>query len=252
MQLLPIDDAPPRVEYEPSYRAAPSRHIHEGYIHTPPYVDAGASRIAPPPPPPRRVSDQETVLPSVERETVDLVSPPRAVQNQRPMPDRNSMSREYNDMHSSKRKAYPLVSQPTDRSNEAFAKRRKASAHEQHVHQGLDLSQSATYPPVREYLPLETRSRHRAHPSQEIVDLTSSPQRPPFGRAGDLLTAPQGYPVPGPHSYAYAPEMPRRSPVRIDHHEQPVGARPTAYRSEQDRMYQRRAPPAHEYVPLRR
>jgi hypothetical protein len=102
---------------------------------------------------------------------------------------------------------------------------------------------------------METRIRHRAQPSQEIIDLTSSPRRPPPGRASDHYITAQGYPAGGSGNHAYMPEVHRRSPpreVRKDYHEYPAGARPYAYIPESDRVYQRRPPPAHEYVPLGR
>lgn len=205
----------------------------------------------PPPPPPRRVPDHETVLPSVEHETVDLVSPPRTINERHPVSDRNDMQREYNDMQS-KRTAHPSFSQPINRHQEDLAQRRKQSLNEQHARPGYEPNKTAAYSHAREHIPMGTRSRHKAHPSQETIDLTSSPRRPPFGNASTLSTASRGYPAAGSSNYAYAPEVPHRSSVRIDYHGHPVEARSNTYVSEQDRMYQRRAPPAHEYVPLER
>lgn len=191
-------------------------------------------------------------MPSVERETVDLVSPPRAANEQRPISDRNDMLREYNNTQSFKRNAYPPVPQSMGRNHEVIGKRRNPPLHEQHVRPGVDPNHTAMYSHTREYLPMETRSRHKAYPSQETIDLTSSPRRPPFGNDGTMPMASQVYPGAGANNHAYAPEVPRHSPVKIDYYGHPVGARPDAYVSEQDRMYQRRAPPAHQYVPLRR
>ncbi|KAJ4990313.1 hypothetical protein SVAN01_04195 [Stagonosporopsis vannaccii] len=246
-ELLPIDDGPPRVEYEPTYRTA-SRHVQDGSIQSSARVDALPNR---PPPPTTRISEQETILPSVERETVDLVSPPRCAKERRPVSDRNDMQREYSDTQLSKRKAQ-AVQQPINRHHEVLAPRRQSSLYEQHARPGFEPNQTAMYSHVREYRPTETRSRHKAHLSQETIDLTSSSRRPPFCNAGTLSTASQGYPAPAASSYAYAPEKPRRSPMRIDYHGHPAGSRPDAYVSDQDMLYQRRAPPAHEYVPLRR
>lgn len=155
------------------------------------------------------------------------------------------MPREYDNVQSFKRRAYPLAPQAMDGPYEQSAKRRKPSLHEQETHSRQIPKQTAMHPHTQEYLPMEPRSRHRAYPSQETIDLTSSPRRPPFGNAGDLYTAPQGYP-------AYVPEVQYRTPVSNDYHDQPVGARPHAYMPEHDRMYERRPPPAHEYIPLRR
>ena len=183
---------------------------------------------------------------------MDLVSPPRAANDQRLVPDRNDMLREYNDIQSTKRKEYPPVPQPTNGSYEQPDKRRKPSLYEQEVHPGTGSRPIVEHPHMREYQPTATRSRHRAHPSQEIVDLTSSPRQPPFGRAGDLYATRQSYSAAGPSNYVYASGALRRSPVRNDHHEYPVGGQLHAYIPESDRMYQRRPAPAHEYIPLRR
>jgi hypothetical protein len=183
---------------------------------------------------------------------VNLVSPPRTANDQRPVPDRNDMLREYNDIQSTKRKVYPPVPQSANGSYEQPDKRRKLSLYEQEAHPRSGPRPVVEHPHMREYQPTATRSRHRAHPSQEIVDLTSSPRQPPFGRVDDFYTTRQSYPAAGPSNYAFAPEAPRRSPVRNDHHEYPVGGQPRAYIPESDRMYQRRPAPAHEYIPLRR
>lgn len=180
------------------------------------------------------------------------MSPPRAINGQRLVSDRNDIEREYNDTQLSKRKAYRPIPQPMEGRNEAAAKRRKPSLHKQHVTQGIDSNQSLTYPNAGEYLPMETRSRHKAHLSQETIDLTSSPRRPPFGHAGNLSGAPQGFPAARGVSHTYAPQVPRLSPVRNTYSEQAASAQPNPYMSVQDRMYQRHAPPSHEYASLRR
>lgn len=191
-------------------------------------------------------------MPSVERETVDLVSPPQTANDQRLISDRNDMPREYDYLQSFKRKAHPPVPQPMDRPYEQSDKRRKSSLHEQEMYSRPGPNQAGMRLHMQEYLPMETRSRHRANPSQEIIDLTSSPRRPPHDMDGDRYATVQGYPVASARNHAHVPGVHRRSPVRIDYHGQPFGARPYAYMPENDRMYQRRPPPAHEYIPLRR
>ena len=238
-----MEDSPPRVQYEQPYRSAVPHRIQEGYGPPSPRVDAQSSRL--PPPPSRRISDHETVLPSVERETVNLVSPPRTAGIQRLDPDQHDMAREYDNVQSFKRRAYPPAPQSMDDSYGQSAKRRKPSLHEQEVYSSQPMNQRAMHPHTQEYLPMESRPRHRAHPSQETIDLTTSPRRPPVGNASDLFTAPNGYP-------AYVPERHYPTAVRNDYHERSAGARSHAYISEHDRMYERRPPPAHEYIPLRR
>lgn len=92
---------------------------------------------------------------------------------------------------------------------------------------------------------MEPRTRHRAHPLQGTIDLTTSPRRPPIGAAGNMYTASQGY-------SAYPAERQYHTAVRNDHHDRPAGASSHAYIPEHNGMYERRPPPAHEYVPLRR
>lgn len=237
-----MEDPPPRVQYEQSYRSAVPRRVQGGYAPPSPRVDAHSSRL---PPPSRRLSDQETVLPSVELETVDLISPPQTASNQHPEPDDYDTPRKYDNVQSFKRRAYPPAPHPLDDPYGQSAKRSQPSLHEQEVYSNQITKTRAMHPHTQEYLPMEPRSRHRAHPSQETIDLTTSPRRPPIGAAGDLYTAPQGYP-------AYMPERQYHTAVRNDYHEQPVGSRSHAYIPEHDRMYERRPPPAHEYIPVRR
>lgn len=237
-----MEDPPPRVQYEQPYRSAVPRRVQGGHAPPSPCVDARSSRLAPPS---RRLSDQETVLPSVEPETVDLVSPPRKASNQHTELDDCETPREYDNVQSFKRRSYPPAPHPKDDPYGQPAKRRKPFLHEQQVYSSQITKSRAVHPHTQGYLPMEPRSRHRAHPSQETIDLTTSPRRPPTGAAGDLYTASQGYP-------AYVPERQYHTAVRSDYPEQPVGSRSHAYIPEHDRMYERRPPPAHEYVPVRR
>ncbi len=226
--------------------------MQEGYVHQSSCVSTLSSR--PPPPLSRRTSEHETVLPSVERETVDLISPPRIANDQRPITDRNDVAREYNVKQPPKRKAYPPMPPLMDRQNEQVAKRRKPSPYGQDFRSGPESKFNAvpTYAHTRAYLPVESRARHSQHPPQDIIDLTSSSRQPPLDKPGELINGSHGYPAVGASSYAFAPDARRRSPVRIVNHEQNGGARANPYIPEHDRMYQRHAPPAHEYVPLRR
>lgn len=181
----------------------------------------------------------------MEREPVDGTSPPQTLNYQRPDSDRHDLPRVYDNEQCFKRGAYPPPPHAMDRSYEQSAHRRKYSLHEQDAYSRQPLKQAVMHPHTQEYLPMEPRSRHRAHPSQEVIDLTCSPRRPPFGNACDLYTAPQGYPV-------YVPDSQHRTAVRHAYHDQTAGARPHAYMPEHDRTYERRAPPAPEYIPMRR
>lgn len=222
--------------------------MQEDYVRSSPRVnafDAQYSRL--PLPPSRRASEQDTVLPSVEPETVDLVSPPR------PLPDRNEALREYIDHQPFKRKAFPQAPYSREGLHEQPVKRNRPSMNGHEIYEGPDLTQPPGYPHVRDHQTLEISRRHRAHPSRDIIDLTSSPRRPPPGRAGDNHVIARSHPSAGPNNRAYVPEARRLSPqVRNDYHKYPVGARPHAYIPESDRMYQRCPPPVHDYVPLRR
>jgi hypothetical protein len=238
-----VEDSPPRVQYEQLYRSAVPRRIQADYGPPSPRVDAHSSRL--PPPPSRHVSDHETILPSVERETVDLISPPRTASNQRANPDQHNMPREYDNVQSFKRRAYPPAPQSMDHPYGQSAKRTKPSLDEQEVHSSQPMNQRNMHRHTQEYLPMEPRTRHRAHPLQGTIDLTTSPRRPPIGAAGNMYTASQGY-------SAYPAERQYHTAVRNDHHDRPAGASSHSYIPEHNGMYERRPPPAHEYVPLRR
>lgn len=219
------------------------RRMQEGYGPPSPRVDAHSSRL--PPPPSRRTSDHETVLPSVERETVDLNASPRTASNHRPDPDQYDMPREFDNAQSSKHMDYPPAPRSYVDPYGPSARRREPALREQETYPSQVTRQSAMHPHRQEYLPMEPRSRHRAHPSQETIDLTTSPLRPSIGSANGLYSASQKYP---------AQFLERHNPmsVRNDYRERPAEARSHAYISENDRMYERRRPPAHEYIPLRR
>ena len=239
---MPIDDTP-RVKYEPPYRTAAPHHVQQSYSHPPPRIDTQPSRA--PPPPPRRTSDHEVVLPSVEREAVDLTSPPRTVNDQRAVQGRNGAHQEHSHVQALKRTAHPPISQSNDRCLEQPSKWSRASLHEQELYTGSNSRQAAMQPRSRGYQPLETRPRHQVHPPQEVIDLTSSSRQPPLGTAGDFHAR-------GQSDFACMHEVRRRPAARNDYQDQSAGARSHAYVPEHDRMYQRRPPPAHEYIPLRR
>lgn len=245
---MPIDDTLSRVKYEPPYPAAAPRHVQEGYPHPSSRSVAESSRA--PPPPSRRVSDHEVVLPSVEPETVDLVSPPRITREQHPVHGRSGVHSEHSDVRPFKRK-HP-VPQPSDKYLEQFGKRSRPSLHGQELYMDPTTRQGAMHPQGQDHQRMELRPRHKANPSQEMIDLTSSSRQPPFGAADNFISPGQSYALNVADTHAYMLEATRRSTVRNDYYDQSAGARPHGYMPEHHRMCQRRPPPAHEYVPLRR
>lgn len=187
----------------------------------------------------------------MERETINLVSPPRTSSIQRPLHERHGIPPEYSEVHSSKHKMYHPEPQSCDGYHNQYSKRSKPSVHDQEPYTGPNHGQATMRPHTRGYESTWMRPQYKAYPSQEIIDLTSSSHQPPFGNAGDLFALTRGYHAATADKYGYVPEA-NRPTVRNDYHDQTAGARPHAYIPEHDRMYQRRPPPAHEYVPLRR
>lgn len=107
------------------------------------------------------------------------------------------------------------------------------------------------FPP---YQSATAHSRPQAPPPREVVDLTSSSFRPPFGGERGHFLRDAVYPANEPNGHAYATASSRRSPpreVRGAYYDVPAAAPSHAYMPDQ-RMYERRAPPPPlDYIPLR-
>jgi hypothetical protein len=188
------------------------------------------------------------VLPSVERETVDLtLSPRRVAAPQRPAEDRNALHRSCDQVQSPKRKAFPSFTDDIGAQVGEYTKRLRPVYREEVQARSYEGGPSAFHPNQA----MNPRSRPRAPPTQQVIDLTASPQRlPPSGGNGYHAPARSLAEING-HVYATVPL--RRSPVREvrgGYYEVPVGEPPHTYIPD-TRLYERHAPPGRDYIPLR-
>jgi hypothetical protein len=183
------------------------------------------------------------VLPSVEWETVDLTSSPRrAAALNRPAQDLNALSRPYDQVQSPKRKASPSVTGDLGSLTGEYTKRLRPAYPEEvrdHFYKGggpsgFHLNQA-----------MNPRTRPRAPPSQQVIDLTASPHRP-------LTSGSNRYYVPArslaeTSSHAYATTV---REVRGGYYEVPAVETSHAHIPDTG-LYERRAPLARDYIPLR-
>ncbi|CAO2654776.1 Nn.00g115090.m01.CDS01 [Neocucurbitaria sp. VM-36] len=247
-ELEPISDPRdyPRVEYDSSLRVAP-RRAPEGYVQSP----ARPISFDRPPAHAKRPSEQDVVLPSVEHETVDLMSPRRNAEDQRPLQDQNPQSRAYVDMQSSKRKAIPTYADDREAHFEHGKKRPRPVYREDEI-RPRPAGYQTVLPGSPSYQSMDARSHQRIQPPQQVIDLTSSPYRPPVSGDRGSYKPVRSYPV-DPDGYAYVSMPARRSPmreVRGAYYDAPAEESSRAYIPD-NRMYDERAPPARDYIPLR-
>ena len=229
--------------YDSPLRTAP-RHAQEGYVQPP----LQPSLLDRPPAYIRRTSEQDIALPSVERETVSLASPQRASESQRFLQDPD-LPRGYVDVQSPKRKAAPSVPDRHYRPEQSNKRLRPVHHKEEFYPQAYQ----GQPPQAFHYDSQDARGRSRAHPPQQVVDLTSSPHRPSNGiNRGHCIPA-RLYPNTEPNGPAYVPVPSRRSPpreARGAYYEVPADASYRAYTPDH-RMYERCAPPGRDRVPMR-
>ncbi|KAF1939067.1 hypothetical protein EJ02DRAFT_267218 [Clathrospora elynae] len=187
MTLQPIQEprGAPRSQYERPLQVGP-RRMQERYVQSSSPRLSSFDRL---PAQNRRPSEQEVVLPSVERDIVDLISPRRVTAPQRPFQE-------------------PLSHQSAD---------------------------------------------PRSQQQQQVIDLTTSPYRPPTSGDRGYYVPARSYTYAEPNGLTHATVPSRRSPVREmqgAYYEGPTGEPPRAYMPD-TRMHERRAPPGHDYFPLR-
>ncbi|KAI8942599.1 hypothetical protein NX059_000654 [Plenodomus lindquistii] len=224
-QLQPIEEprGKSRVVYDQSPHRATSRYAHDGYVPSP----VRPSSFDRPPAHPRRPSEQDEVLPSVEREMVDLTSPQRVEGRQRRPLQALDYLPKHQEVHSPKRRAYtpPFDGRPApppDSSN----KRLRPVLHDE------DLHRYAQQDGLSRLFPHQPLDLQRAPPPPQVVDLTSTPYR----------GAPEsGYRAPA-RLYQPALELDDQSYV-------PVSARPPPPREARDAYYGMAAEvPSHAYM----
>jgi hypothetical protein len=183
------------------------------------------------------------VLPSVECETVDLTSPPRrAAAPQRPAQDLNALSRPYDDAQSPKRKAFPSVADDLGSYTGEYTKRLRPVYHEEIHDRSYEGGGPSAFHPTQTMSP---RSRLIAPPSQQVIDLTASPHRPPTSGGNGYYVPARSLAETSGHAYATTV-----SDVRGGYYEVPAGEPSHAYIPD-TRLYERRALQARDYIPLR-
>ena len=173
-----------------------------------------------------RPSDQDVALPSVERETVDLTSPRCTTVHQQPVQNHDASTRPYDDLYAYKRKQF---SYPVDEERpyaEPYTKRLRPVHREEayrHTYQNLP-------PEFHSNQQTGYYSGSRGPPPEHVIDLTASLN----GRGRPLPS--RSVAAADSRGYAYHHEVPASEPSR-------------SYMSD-NRMYERRAPPAHDYIPF--
>lgn len=196
-----------------------------------------ANSVSRPPTHSRRPSDQDIVLPSVEPEAVNLPSPRRPMPGGHLIDDHRPLTRGYVASQAPKRKSFPFYPDARDERIEG-SKRPRPAHYEDDLAARNDFTQSL-------------RDQPRGQPPRDFIDLRSSPYRPP-PPGGSYPSSPYSREVPGPRQLAYVSTASRRSPVHVGRGVQHavLGEPPRGYMPSSG-MYERRAPPARDYVPVR-
>jgi hypothetical protein len=190
------------------------------------------------------------VLPSVEPETVDLTSPRRAAASQQPVRHHNAnATRPYNEVPSPKRKAPSSFANGSESDAEHYTKRLRPVYREE-VH-SLNYYDGPTE--FHSNQRMAPNSGPRAPPREQVVDLTTSPYHLPTsgGRGYDVPARSFAGADPRGHAYALGPShrMPAHE-VRGAQYDVPTVQPSRAYMPD-NRVYERRAPPNHDYIPFR-
>lgn len=198
----------------------------------------------------RRTSEQDIVLPSVEREMIDLTSPRRTV-NAAPQSDSRPASRGYVTVQSPKRKTLPSFADGREQALQPELKRARPVFYEVDFQHRAGTARMSRPAHESDYQSFPTRSRPGPSSQQAVIDLTSPRQAPSNGHHGHYASS-QGRMVAESSGFSYISVQSRRSPVyegRAPHYEVHPGEQPRTYMSSSG-MYERRAPPAHDYRPV--
>lgn len=226
--------------YDPPPRAG-LRYAQEGFVQSP----LRSSTFDRPGAHSRRTSEQEVVLPSVEREAFDLTSPHRGREGQWPLQGTTHLSRGHMDVQFPQRKFFPSSSENKEARVEHNDKRMRP------VYRDNDIAPQAYQvgpPHHSSYLPMDPRMSMRPQPPRQVVDLTSSPYRPSTGVNKDQYVSVRPHVASEPHGHAYISVPSSRSPLRETrgaYFDTQTAAAPHTHIPNQ-RMYERRAPPAHD------
>ena len=193
----------------------------------------------------RRPAEHEVILPTVEREQIDLTSPRRVDGSHQRSPGYNRLLRPPPQIHSPKSRAFPPLFDSKPMSSEQGNKRVRP------VHRNEEPHHYAYQDNVSHMFPRQAVDT-REPPPPQFVDLTTSPYRPLTDRVHvpphpRMLAFEQNG-----HSYvptSARPPLPREASG--SYYRVPVDAPSHAYMPE-TRMYESRAPPpAHESIPRR-
>ncbi|USP76020.1 hypothetical protein yc1106_03294 [Curvularia clavata] len=225
----PRDDSMMRYDLPPPV----PRRIQEAYsLPTSP-------RFSTQPRPPtntRRITDQDAVLPSVERETVDLTSPRGNTNGHHPVQNHSALDKQ-------KRKA-----------SDSFAYDREPKA-EQYTKRPRPMYREEVFPRIYPGGPHEFRSSPlmgphsipRPPPPEHVVNPRSSPNGPSLVQSKDYYTPSRPIADVDPRGYGYAPTVPQHGlPTRGPRYQVPADEPYRAYMPNV-RAYDSRAP-GHEYI----
>ncbi|EMD95726.1 hypothetical protein COCC4DRAFT_183428 [Bipolaris maydis ATCC 48331] len=244
-KLQPIKE--PQDDSMMRYDLPPSRRIQGMYSRP---ASPRFSVQERPPTSTRRMPDHDLVLPSVERETVDLTSPPRRNTNaHHPVQDHNMLDMHYTQVQSPKRKAPNTFADERDTQADQQSKRSRPMYREElhpRAYQGGPLEFHSSQPMG----PLH--SAPRPPPPEHVVDLINSPYGPPTNNVRGHYEPPRPTADVDPRGYVYAPPVTHRQPardVREPHYQVPAGAPCRTY-VPNARAYDSRDP-ARDYISLR-
>lgn len=191
----------------------------------------------------RHPSEQEVVLPSVEREQVDLTSPRRADETQQRLPGHNRSSGGHAQTHSPRRRVFQPLHESKPISAEQSHKRMRP------VHGSPEPNRYTHQDGVSPRISHHTVDLSREPPPPQFVDLTTSPYRPLANRV-HVSDHMHGFEQNG---HLYVPASARPPPPREAsnaYYRLPANATPHAYMPEA-RVYPSQAPPPGHAFPRR-
>jgi len=196
---------------------------------------------------PRRASEQDVVLPSVEREIVDFKSPPRLANGQSSYQDHRSS------LHLPLAKRSSFSSFPDDRGHlaEPGTKRQRPVYSENLATSGMRPVRTFAQAGPSDYMGPEERGRFRAQPPLEVVDLTSPRQQATNGDRSRYALLHERSMI-DPRAYPRVPIVSRQQPTRQvggSHYNLIADEPPRAYAPDNG-MYARHASPARDYIPV--
>jgi hypothetical protein len=208
-QLEPIRSSPgpTRPGHQRDHLAHGTPRYTQDYVPISPQASSSFNRT---PAPSRRASEQDVVLPSVEREAIDLTSSPRHLAQGGPSHvDPLQIFRGYVTEQSQKRKSFPSFQDDREVRVGQDPKRLRPLHQVGNPVPPTGPSQSSHPVHAGNYHPMDAHRRPMAPPAQEFIDLTQSPRR----ALTNGLHEPPVRPRPEPVS-SYVHMLSRRSPPR--------------------------------------